>query len=488
MSQNKSLVKLGIIYAIGQVLSKALSFILLPIYTRELGAIGYGQLALADTVLDFIEVFIICSIYSGYCRFYREYNEGERRKLKNTAINFALLLAFFDIILILIIGRPLANLIFHFDNPYKVLILVVLRSIIGQFVALLMCDYMLNYKAAITVTTNLLNLIMNMCLSIFFVVWLKQGIIGIYKGYIYSNLIILIYLIIINNKSYRIEFDKNMFKNMFKFSSGLLACNISATILTLSDRYFLAGYRNYSEAGIYSIGYKFGMLIDPLFISPFKSIFTPFKFETCKDKDAEEKFIDMFNKYHFLGLFILLCISIYSRVTIDMFTTKEFINAYKIVPLILFSYFVYGENEFYTLGIQIRNKTYLTSVIMLIGGVLNIILNIILIPSYGMYGAAIATVISYVTINLINMIFSNKLYKVKYNFVNLFKLYFITFLLYLIYYICSLYNKKIIFEVFYNIVIMFLYVHLCLFFKIINIKQIKEYKNKIFCKLKSNSS
>lgn len=480
MSQSKSLVKLGIIYAIGQVLSKALSFILLPIYTRQLGSIGYGQLALVDTFLDFVGVFIICSIYSGYCRFYSEYDENQKRKLKNTAMNFALLLAFFDIVLILIIGKPIANLIFNFDNSYKILILVVLRSIIVQFVTLLMCDYTLNYKAIITVITNLVNLIMNICFSIFFVVYLNQGIIGIYKGYIYSNLIILIYLITINIKTYKIEFDKNMFGNMFKFSSGLLACNLSAAILTLSDRYFLAGYRNYSEAGIYSIGYKFGMLIDPLFISPFKSIFTPFKFDTWKNKDAEKKFNNMFKKYHLLGLFILLCISIYSRFIISIFTTNEFINAYKIVPLILFSYFVYGENEFYTLGIQIRNKTYLTSIIMLIGGTLNIILNIMLIPSYGMYGAAIATVISYVAINLINMIFSNKLYKVKYDFMNLLKLYFITFFLYITYYIFSLYNKKIIFELFYNIIIMFLYMYFCLLFKIINIKQIKEYKNKIF--------
>ena len=488
MSQNKSLIKLGIIYAIGEVLSKALSFILLPIYTRQLGSIGYGQLALVDTVLDFIGVFIICSIYSGYCRFYREYDENQRRKLKNTAINFALLVALFDMILILIIGKPIANLIFHFDNPYRVLILVALKSIIIQFVTLLMCDYALNYKAIITVTTNLVNLIMNICFSIFFVVYLKQGIIGVYKGYIYSNLIILIYLIIINIKFYRIEFDKNMFRNMFKFSSGLLACNLSATILTLSDRYFLAGYRNYSEAGVYSIGYKFGMLIEPLFVSPFKSIFTPFKFETWKNKDAQDKFNDMFKKYHFLGSFILLCISIYSRFIISIFTTKEFSNAYKIVPLILFSYFVYGENEFYTLGIQIRNKTYLTSIIMLIGGAVNIILNIVLIPSYGMYGAAIATVISYIVINLINMFFSNRLYKVKYDFVNLFKLYFITFLLCLTYYIFSLYNEKIIVEFFCNIIIIFLYVYLCLLFKIINIKQVKEYKNKIFSKFGLSSS
>lgn len=478
MAKNKSFVKIGIIYAIGQVLSKALSFILLPIYTRQLGTIGYGQLALADTVLDFIGAFVICGVYSGYYRFYREYDENQRRKLKNTAINFALALVALDIILVLIIGRPIAKLIFNFNDPYKILILVVMRSILVQFVTLLMCDYTLNYKAGITVITNLANLILNMGFSILFVVYLKQGIIGVYNGYIFSNLIILIYLIFINIKSYRLEFDKSMLKNMLTFSGGLISCNLAGTVLTLSDRYFLAGYRNYSETGVYSMGYKFGMLIDPLFISPFKDIFTPYKFQVWKDDDAEEKFNKMFNKYHLLGLFILLGISIYSRFIISIFTTKEFINAYKIVPLILFSYFIYGENEFYTLGIQIRNKTYLTSIIMILGGIFNIILNISLIPSYGMYGAAVATLISYIVINLINMIYSNRLFNVKYNLKNSFKLYFITFLLYLFYYILSVFNKNIIIELIYNILILTMYVLICLIFNIINKKQINDYKNK----------
>lgn len=325
-----SFIKIGFIYAVGQVLSKALSFILLPIYTRQLGTVGYGQLALADTVLDFIGAFTILGVYSGYYRFYREYDEKDRRKLKNTAINFALILSVFDILLVVLIGQPVAKLIFKFDNNYEILILIIIRSILTQLVTMLMCDYTLNYKATIAVTTNLVNLILNLGFSIFFVVYLKQNIVGVYKGYIYSNFIIFIYLFYKNLKYYRLEFDMSMLKNMLTFSGGLILGNISSTILTLSDRYFLAGYKTYSETGVYSIGYKFGMLIDPLFISPFKSVFTPYKFQIWKNEDAQEKFNDMFNKYHFYGLFILLAISLYSKFIISIFTTKNLLMHIKL--------------------------------------------------------------------------------------------------------------------------------------------------------------
>lgn len=483
MAENKSFIKIGIIYMIGQVLSKAISFILLPIYTKQLGTAGYGQLALADTVLDFISTFLILNIYSGYIRFYREYKSEERSKLKNTAINFALILAIFDLLFVIILGKPIARLIFSFDNSYKILLLIIIRSLLSQFFTLLICDYSLRYEAMITVTLNLIMLIMNLFLSIYFVVYRKQGIIGVYNGYIYSTAIVLIYLVLINLKNYKFEIDKKMLKNMLIFGGGLLPCNISGTILTLADRYFLAGYRNYSETGVYSIGYKFGMLIQPLFVDPFKSIFTPYKFQIWKDEDANSKFSNIFKKYHFLGCLVIILIALYSRIIISIFTTQEYIDAYKIIILILFSYFLYGENEFYNLGIQIKNKTYLTGIIMLLGGIINIILNIILIPKFGMYGAAIATLISYLSINIINSIFSAPLYKVKYDFKSTFINYLLVIFIYFIYYLLAIINKNLIIEFLYNMVFIFIYIYLCLIFKLVKkdelIKYIKLFKTKI---------
>lgn len=479
MSQNKSLVKLGIIYAIGQVLSKALSFILLPIYTRQLGTVGYGQLALADTVLDFIGAFIICGVYSGYYRFYREYDKNQRRKLKNTAINFALALAIIDIILVLIIGRPISKLIFGFNNEYKILVLVVLRGIIVQFVTLLMCDYTLNYEAVITVTTNLANLVMNMCFSILFVVYLNQGIIGVYKGYIYSNLIIFIYLVIINIKAYRFEFDKGMLKNMLTFSAGYIPTSLASTVLTLSDRYFLAGFIGYSETGIYSIGYKFGTLIEPIFVSPFKSVFTPYKFQVWKDDDAQDKLNNMFIKYHFIGCFIILIISFYCKSIILIFTTNAYANAYKLVPLILLSYFLYEQNSFYSLGIEIHNKTYRESFIMIAGGVINIILNILFIPKYGMYGAAVATIVSYIIINIIYILYAMPMYYIRYKFKDSMKFYLIIISLYLIYYFISINGINLFLESAISFILLVIYVYLCITLKLVKKEEVLLYFNMI---------
>ena len=480
---DKSFIKIGIIYAAGEILSKLLSYMLLPIYTSQLGSTGYGQLALVDTVMEFTSTFVICSIYSGYIRFYSEYDDKDRLLLKNTAINFALILSIFYLVITITFGRFISNYIFNFNNSYQLLVLIAVRNILTQFIFLFMCDYKLNYQALISVTINFFNLCLNLMLSIFFVVYKKEGIIGVYKGYILSSTAVMVYFVISNIKSYRLQFNKSMLKNMLKFSLGLIPGNISGSILTLSDRYFLKGYRSYSETGVYSMGYKFGMLIEALFLSPFRSIFTPYKFGIWKDDRAKEKFKEIYNEYHFLGLFILLGIAIFSKSAIKLISTNEFLNAYKIVPLVLISYFIYGKACFYSVGIQLKNKTYIDGIIMLCGSILNIIFNMLLIPTLGMYGAALSTCISYLLMNFIYILFALPMYRVKYDFFKSFTNYTICLILYAFYYLVSIYTLPVLFEMVTGFILLILYIYLCTLFKITNRETLIKYLDMLLNKL-----
>jgi len=482
MQNENKLVKLGVIYAVGQILSKLISFILLPIYTKQLGMVGFGQLALVDTVLDFITSFTMIGVYSGYIRFYRDYEE-QKVRLKNTALTFAFLMSALNITLALTLGKFVSRSIFSIDNSYYILVLVVVRSIFTQLVVLLMCDYGLNYKAKINVTLNVVNLFLNLVFTVLLVMVLKRGIAGIYESYILSNIILFIYLMIVMDSKYKFEIDRGMLKDMLKFSAGLIPSGIASTVLTLSDRYFLKGYRNVTETGIYSLGYKFGMLIQPLFVSPFSQIFTPYKFSIWKDSDAEEKFNVMFLKYHVIGCFIMLGICIYSKPMIILLSTPESVVAYKLVPLIVLSYFLYGKSSFYCLGLQIKNKTYYDGLIMLSAGIINIILNIILISKLGMYGAALATVISYIAMNFIYLKFSLPLYPVKYKRKNISKIYLITLILYCVYYSVSILHIPILLEMTIGIVLLFAYIAGSVYFKLISRDELMRYVEKIKMKM-----
>jgi len=478
MAEENKFAKLGIIYAIGQVLSKLISFILMPIYIKQLGICGFGQLALVDTILDFIASFTIVGIYSGYIRFYRDY-DNQQTRLKNTALSFAFVMSVLNIALAITLGKFVSSFIINIHNSHYILVLIIVRSAVSQLVILLMCDYGLNYKAKINVALNLVNLLMNLGFTILLVVKVKRGIAGIYEGYILSNVIMFIYLMIVKDSKYRFEIDRDMLKDMLRFSAGLIPSCVASTVLTLSDRYFLKGYRSVCETGIYSVGYKFGMLIQPLFVSPFNQVFTPYKFSIWRDEDAEEKFNGMFQKYHIIGCFIMLGICIYSKPMIFLLSTAESVVAYKLVPLIVLAYFLYGKSSFYCLGIQIRNKTYYDGLIMLMAGGINILLNILFIPKLGMYGAALATAISYVAMNFIYVRFSLPLYPVKYKRKNIIKIYFITLILYLTYYAVSLLHICILLEMTAGAILLLGYIAFSVYFNLITSDELIKYVKKI---------
>jgi len=320
---------------------------------------------------------------------------------------------------------------------------------------------------------------LNLLFTVLLVMVINRGIAGIYESYILSNLILFVYLMIVKDSKYKFELDRVMLRDMLKFSVGLIPSCIASTVLTLSDRYFLRGYRNVAETGVYSVGYKFGMLIQPLFVSPFSQIFTPYKFSIWKDSDAEEKFNYMFLKYHIIGCFIMLGICIYSKAMITILSTAESVVAYKLVPLIVLAYFLYGKSAFYCLGIQIKNKTYYDGLIMLSAGIINIILNIIFIPKLGMYGAAVSTAISYVAMNFIYLKFSLPLYPVRYKRNNIIKIYLITLILYLAYYSVSIIHISTLFEMIIGMVLLLGYVAGCVCFKLITWSELMEYAEKI---------
>lgn len=458
---------------------KAVYFILLPIYTGKLGTEVFGELALVNTLFSLISVFLVVGVCSGYIRFYREYDEENRRVLRGTALIFSLAMTCLDIILLLTVGKYVAKLTSNLDNPFKIITLIVLRGLVNQYISLFICEYKLEYNAKKDVVLNLLRLILNLGLIVFYVVFKEQEIIGIYKGYLIGDILILTYLIKDNYKKFELRFNLKMLKEMLTFSGGLIPGCVSDTVLNLADRYFLTSYLSFGITGVYSIGYNFGRLIEPIFLTPFKSIFIPYKFQIWKDKEAKVKFNNMFGQYHIIGCFIMLGIAIYSKLIIAIFTTPEYIKAYKIVPIVVFSYFLYGKTAFYCLGIQIRNKTYLTSIIMIIAGISNIILNILLIPSYGMSGAAIATLLSYAIMNFIYLKVSVPLYHVKFRFNNAYKLYLIVFSLYSIYYIVSIRGYSLLIEFIVGLVILTVYITLLVVFKLVTSHQLAEFLNYI---------
>lgn len=485
----KKLKKATIIYGFGQVLAKVIGFLLLPLYTNKLGSEGFGQLSLVDSIYSLFSIFIIWEITSGYVRYYYEYSDKERVTLKNTTITFSMVSSIIFLLLIIVLGNGVGENILKLEDSYYILILLVLRSAMEQMTYLFIIDYSMIYDAKKVVSIEIVKLLLNLIVVIYYVVFKEQGILGMYKGYCISNLIILVKIFIENFKGFKFIINVNMLREMFKYSIYSIPINISAIILNLSDRYVMNIFMGLSATGIYSLGYKFGMLIDPIFIVPFKKVFVPYKYQVYNDKDAQAKLNEWFIKYNMIGITCIYMISTMGKIIILITSPYEFIEAYRIIPLILISYFVYGQSEFYSLGIYITKKNKYIAYIMWISGIVNVILNFIFIPKIGMYGAAIATIISYIICNKLFQIISNKCYYFKFTYTReIMVMYIVSLLFYSIYFIISLFTKNIFMEII-NVVTINLLWGISIFkLNILDTSKLRiKIKNFMECKLKQET-
>ena len=460
--------KITIIYAVGQILSKLISFILIPLYTNKLGTDGYGQLALADMMYSLIVNVIAFQITAGYTRYYYDYDDEKRKQLKDTAISFAILCSIGFIFVNLVFGKYYSGLILDMDNSYIILLLLTFMASTEQIAYVLMLDFSMKYNAIKVVNYQIMKLVLNLLFVIYYVAYKSAGIVGMYKGYCISNLLILIIIMFMYKIRVHFYINMKMLKKMFVYSVQLVPTNIAAIVLNLADRYVLSILSGIATTGIYSLGTKFGMLIQPLVIEPFKKVFTPYKYEVWKEEDANNKLNQWFIKYNILGFSILFQISIWVKLIIMITSPEEFIKAYTIVPLIAFSYFIYGKGEFYSLGIYVNNKTRYVAYIMAIAGMVNIVLNFTFIPVLGMYGAAIATIISQVISNKLFEKASNSCCDFRYkNNKKVKLLYCYSIALYLVYFFFSTMSKNFELELINVVIINLIWILLLIKFDIL---------------------
>lgn len=470
-SENKKLVSTGSIYVITSITTQLINLFLIPIYTKNLATSQYGQYNIIIALQGLLAIFITFGVYSGFCRFFNEYEDKNR--LKNTTLTFSIICGSIFIILGILISPFMASFIFQNDvNGSEYIKYIVLSSTITSITAVYESYLSMQYKALQASLISISNMLIKTILSIYFIIILQKGVIGILVGQFLANLVIAIVLLVWDIRNIKFIIDKKELKQMLKFSLGLIPGNASALVLTLIDRYFIKGIINLSAVAIYSMAYKIGMLIEPVFINPFSRAFTPYKFKVYDYKDGKEKLKNVFKYFNFISWFCILGLSIFAKIFIRILSTPEYVQGFKIIPIIAFSYYLYGLGAFYCIGFQIANKTIIDSIILIFAAVINVLFNFILIPKVGIYGAAISTVISYLFTNCMYYIFGRKYYKLGIGILEPVKYGGICVSLYIIYLLSNNIISNIYFEIVFNIILCGLYIMLCIIFRFISYEKL----------------
>ncbi len=407
-SKNKKLVTNTLFFFIGNIGSKFIQFVLVPLYTYTLTTSEYGITEIVLTAINFLLPIFSLSIADGFLRFglSKEYNKDE---ITTTCLKITMVGS-----LISILCTPLIKINATLCR-YSMFFLIILN--LRMYRDLLSIRLKILDKNKIYAIDSILYTFA-LCLSnVILLVALKKGINGYFISYVIANLFSIIFLICNSKYNIRKLKEKNNRETtikIIKYSLPMIINAIAWWITTAADKFMLQYMMNDSAVGIYSIATKL-----PTFVTTFTGVFNQaWVISSVIEFDNEREkafYAGTFKKYVgllFLGTSFMICII---KPFIKVYVSNEYFEAWKYAPVLLMSATASGIAAFMVGIYAAFMKNISITITTVIGGVLNIIMNYFLINRIGIMGAAISTYVSWLIIALIRIIDSKKFFDFEIN-------------------------------------------------------------------------
>ncbi len=387
-------------YTIGNILPQAAGFFLLPIYTNYLSPSDYGIISSMQVLSSILLIFLTLAIDRSVYRMYFDYNTVELKKEYLGTITISLLLISILVLFLIFIFKNSVEKIFISVKFYPYYVFAILASFLSILQIVPKIYFQVNEKAEKFVFISLAQFLLNTTLALWFIINKNEGAAGMLKGELLSNLLITPIAIFISYKTIKLSFKLKIFFESIKFSIPLIPGLLSSFILNLSDRIFIERYFSLSEVGLYSLGYKIAGLIGVIggsFLLAYGPVF--YKYANSINQTEAKSIIAKYNHiYIIIVITISFLISFFSKEAIVILLNKKYGDSYKIIPIISFTYIIIQTTGLLNIMIYQSKKNIPLMLISIISAILSIGFNFLLIPHYGAFGAAFATLISFIIV------------------------------------------------------------------------------------------
>jgi O-antigen/teichoic acid export membrane protein len=406
-----TLLKTTIIYLIGNILEKILSFLMLPLYTHYLSATDYGLLTIIQSLITINVIIFSLSLKGAASRFHFDGRSFYKKIHYGNIFLSVTLFSILGSLLLWIFKEKIFKLIGNIPvYPYIYFIIIISYGNIIFTLYQLMLQ--MEHKAIKFIKNNLIRFFFTTLLSIYFIVFLGKKVEGILLS---SAIIFLGYLvyIYINLVKMEIKFNLNirLIKKNLSYSIYLVPHNLASILNIFLDRFYISNMINLYSTGIYALAGQFANILS-LFSTTINNAITPNILRAYKEKN----YLYIKNLTNIIIVFIsivALIISFFSPEVVNFIAPKEYKNAQTIVPLLSF-YGVFQMYYFLTSRILFyeQKATEFIPFITIISLLLNFIFNYFFIKFFGVKGAAIATLLSIIIVNYFSIFIGNKFIKV----------------------------------------------------------------------------
>lgn len=374
---------------------KITKIIIIFLSAKYLGSYGYGYFSYILAIVNYFFLFVDWgSVYL----FVRDYqNEENKKYLTNNFISFRLVLLLISFCMIIF-----GFLFFKDWNSRIIFLIIFIFLTISQLKYILYAIFKAIKRFEYESITNLIEGLV-ILLFTFILVQKTKDPLFLSISYLIGILISFLFTLFLFSKVFNLkDFNFHLDKARYFFINGtpLMFFDILLIVFFTADQIILGYFRGYQEVGYYSLVTKLITNL-VLIIGFFLSAFLPFFAEIKNDINRVLKIL---NKVLILNLIIYLLVCFLGFILIEpifkLFFNKEYLSSITLFKFLVLSLLLITNIYIFDYALFIYNKVWQNFFATSICVILNVILNFILIPPYGIYGAALATYISQV-LNLI---------------------------------------------------------------------------------------
>lgn len=404
-----------VIYGVGMVLSKAIGFIMLPIYTRFLTPADYGVMELIQMTLDIVSIVAGARLALGIFRYY---HKAETREDKHAVITTALLALGLSYTLVgtvtFFAAGFLSDVVFGSPVHEQLIQLASVAMVFQSFMIVPLAYARMRDRSVLFVLANGAKLIIGLVFNLIFLVGMEMGVAGVFLSSLIANAAIGTVLTWMVIREVGTSVSRRATRDLVRYGVPLIGVNIANFITTFGDRYFLQATGDSNLVGLYTLAYQFGFLLALVGYMPFESIWEPKRFEIAKRADRDEIYARGFIYLNLLLLTSAVGLTLFVGDMLRVMAAPPFHAAAQLVPVILIAYVFQGWTGLQDIGILVRERTELAALGHWTGAVVALIGYAILVPRFMGWGAAAATAIAFAVRHFTIYAISQRLWPVRY--------------------------------------------------------------------------
>lgn len=406
------------IYGSGRALQKLLVALLLPLYTAFLSKADYGILGMVVATTTLLDIFVSLGFDVTFSRFY--FADTTREGRRKVTTNVFWVSSVYPALLLGLIGlltpywAPVLLGAEYSEGDWRYFAVALLTLFFTNLNDLPFVLFRLERKPWVFTAYTIARVAVQIPLSVVFVAVLEWGAMGVLLANLFTAVGLQLAMLPTYVRKLNLLPDRKVMRPMIAFAIPAMFTAVSFYWLKFSDRFFLLRYQGKEEVGLYTVA---NALAQPLYLvlTAFRMAWPQWHYAKLDDP-AEHRRIVARSSTYFLTLNALLVVLLGATLPLicHLLLDEKYWSVAPVTFVLTLSIALYAIYSVFWVGANVAMKNRMIPVFVLVSSAVNVGLNFLLVPTYGMWAAAWTTVVGYAILAVTIYFYSERHYHIPF--------------------------------------------------------------------------